>query len=85
MAFLERSRELESRLGSRPKARLVAGDAASSLLEAAEEDALERTLVAVGSQGLGAIGRMGLGCASTKVVRAARGPVLVHPPPDGQT
>jgi nucleotide-binding universal stress UspA family protein len=78
-ALLERSQELEGRLGSRPMARLVVGEAATSLLEAAEEDAPERTLMTVGSRGLGAIGRMRLGSVSTKVVRAARGPVLVHP------
>ena len=77
MSFGERrgpswsSRELELRLGSRPKVRLVVGDAAASLLEAAEEDAPERTLVAVGSRDLGAIGRMRLGSVSTKVVHAA--------------
>src|SRR5829696_6684497 len=84
-ALLERSRKLESRLGSRPKARLVVGDAAASLLEAAEEDSPERTLLAVGSRDLGAIGRMRLGSVSTKVVHAAKGPVLVHPPPRGET
>ena len=84
-ALLERSRELESRLGSRPKVRLVVGEAAATLVEAAEEEASERTLVAVGSRGLGAIGRMRLGSVSTKVVHAARGPVLVHPPPEGET
>jgi nucleotide-binding universal stress UspA family protein len=83
-ALLERSRELESRLGSRPKARLVVGDAAASLLEAAEEDAPERTLLVVGSRDLGVIGRMRLGSVSTKVVHAAKGPVLVHPPPRGE-
>jgi len=82
--LLERSRELESRLGSRPKVRLVVGDAAASLLEAAEEDAPQSTLLAVGSRGLGAIGRMRLGSVSTKVVHAAKGPVLVHPPPRGE-
>jgi nucleotide-binding universal stress UspA family protein len=84
-ALLERSRELESRLGSRPKTRLVVGNAAACLLEAAEEDAPERTLLAVGSRGLGAIGRMRLGSVSTKVVHAAKGPVLVHPPLRGET
>jgi nucleotide-binding universal stress UspA family protein len=79
-ALLERSRELESRLGSLPKTRLVVGDAAASLLEAAE-DAPERTLLAVGSRDLGVIGRIRLGSVSTKVVHAAKGPVLVHPPP----
>ena len=84
-ALLERSRELESRLGSRPKTRLVVGEAAACLLEAAEEDAPERTLVAVGSRGLGTIGRMRLGSVSTKVVHAAKGPVLVHPPLQGES
>jgi nucleotide-binding universal stress UspA family protein len=84
-ALLERSRELESLLGSHPKTRLVVGDAAASLLEAAEEDAPERTLLAVGSRGLGTIGRMRLGSVSTKVVHAANGPVLVHPPLRGET
>jgi nucleotide-binding universal stress UspA family protein len=79
-ALLEQSRELESRLGSLPKVRLVVGDAAASLLEAAEEDEPERTLLAVGSRDLGVIGRMRLGSVSTKVVHAAKGPVLVHPP-----
>src|SRR5918995_2904724 len=84
-ALLERARELESRLGSRPKARLVVGEAAATLLEAAEEDEPERTLLAVGSRNLGAIGRMRLGSVSTKVVHAAKGPVLVHPPPRADT
>jgi nucleotide-binding universal stress UspA family protein len=84
-ALLERSRKLESRLGLRPKARLVVGDAAASLLEAAEEDAPQRTLLAVGSRDLGVIGRMRLGSVSTKVVHAAKGPVLVHPPLRGET
>jgi nucleotide-binding universal stress UspA family protein len=83
-ALLEQSRKLESRLGSRPKVRVVVGDAAASLLEAAEEDAPESTLLAVGSRELGVIGRMRLGSVSTKVVHAAKGPVLVHPPPRGE-
>jgi nucleotide-binding universal stress UspA family protein len=83
-ALQERSRTLESRLGSRPKLRVVVGDAAASLVEAAEEDAPESTLLAVGSRDLGVIGRMRLGSVSTKVVHAAKGPVLVHPPPRGE-
>jgi nucleotide-binding universal stress UspA family protein len=39
----------------------------------------------VGNRGLGAIGRMRLGSVSTKVVHAAKGPVLVHPPLQGET
>jgi nucleotide-binding universal stress UspA family protein len=84
-ALLERSQELENVLGSRPKTRLVVGDAAACLLEAAEEDAPEGTLLVVGSRGLGTIGRMRLGSVSTKVVHAAKGPVLVHPPLQGET
>ena len=63
----------------------MVGEAAATLLEAAEEDSPERTLLAVGSRDLGAIGRMRLGSVSTKVVHAAKGPVLVHPPPRGET
>jgi nucleotide-binding universal stress UspA family protein len=80
-ALVERAGELEGRLGSRPQVRLVVGDAAACLLKAAEENAPERTLLSVGSRGLGAIGRMRLGSASTKVLHAAEGPVLVHPAP----
>jgi nucleotide-binding universal stress UspA family protein len=63
----------------------VVAEAASSLLEAAEKDAPERTLLAVGSRDLGVIRRMRLGSVSTKVVHAAKGPVLVHPPRHGET
>ena len=80
-ALVERAAELEVRLDSRPQIRLVVGEAAAHLLEAAEEQSPERTLLAVGSRGLGAIGRMRLGSVSTKVLHAAEGPVLVHPAP----
>jgi nucleotide-binding universal stress UspA family protein len=80
-ALVEQAAELEGRLGSRPRVSLVVGEAAACLLEAAEEEAPERTLLTVGSRGLGAIGRMRLGSVSTKVLHAARGPVLVHPAP----
>lgn len=80
-ALVEHAGELEGRLRSRPQVRLVVGDAAACLLEAAEEDAPERTLLSMGSRGLGAIGRMRLGSTSTKVLHAAKGPVLVHPAP----
>jgi nucleotide-binding universal stress UspA family protein len=80
-ALVERAAELEDRLDSRPQVRLVVGEAAAYLLEAAEEQSPERTLLAVGSRGLGAIGRMRLGSVSTKVLHAAEGPVLIHPAP----
>lgn len=44
-----------------------------------EEEA--STLVAVGSRGLGALRRMWLGSVSTNLLRATRGPVLLHPVP----
>ncbi len=78
-ALMERAGELEGLLESRPKTRLAVGDAAEKVLEAADAEAAERTLVAVGGRGLGAIGRMRLGSVSTKVLHAARGPLLVHP------
>lgn len=78
-ALLKRAEELEAVLGARPKVRLAVGEAAQDVLRAAGEDAPERTLVALGSRGLGVVGRARLGSVSTKVLRAARGPVLVHP------
>ncbi len=57
------------------------GNPAEAVLAAAGGggDGGERSLVAVGHRGLGTLGRMRLGSISTKVLRAARGPVLVHP------
>ena len=73
----ERAKELQERLGERPRVRLTVGEAAEALLEAAGEQDGEAALVAVGSRGLGALERLRLGSVSTKVVRAAPGPVLV--------
>lgn len=70
--------ELEEILGYQPRTKFVADDAAVALLEAAQE-ANGAALIAVGSRGLGAASRMMLGSTSTKVVRAAPGPVLIHP------
>ncbi len=76
-----RAAELEGALGYRPATRLVPGDAAVALLEAAAgtEGPDDSTLVAVGSRGLGVVDRLRLGSTSTKVMRAARGPALVYP------
>jgi nucleotide-binding universal stress UspA family protein len=70
--------ELEVVLGYRPRTKLVAGEAAIAVLEAAREGD-GSPLLAVGSRGLGTVGRARLGSTSTKVVRAAPGPVLVRP------
>ena len=70
--------ELEGVLGYGPQTKLVPGDAAVAILETARESD-GSTLVAVGSRGLGAIGRARLGSTSTKVIRAAPEPILVRP------
>ena len=75
-----RAREIEDASGIRPRIEIaVADDPAGALLSAVEEDAVERTLIAVGSRGLGAVRRVRLGSVSTKVLHAAKGPVLVYP------
>ena len=67
-------------LEQRPQARTLDGDAMLALLVTAEEGEEAKTLTAVGSRGLGAIGRARLGSVSTSVLRAATGPVLICPP-----
>lgn len=74
----QRARALEKRFGRRPRISVREGEAASVILEAAEEGG-EPAMIAVGSRGLGMLGRLRLGGVSTKVLRAARGPVLIHP------
>jgi nucleotide-binding universal stress UspA family protein len=73
-----RARAVEAVLGHRPKIRVREGEAASVILEAAEEGG-EPTLIAVGRRGLGRLDRLRLGSVSTKVLRAASGPVLISP------
>jgi nucleotide-binding universal stress UspA family protein len=75
----DRAGELEYILQQRPQTRIVAGDSAEVLIEGAQEGE-GPTLVAVGSRGLGPVGRLRLGSVSTKVVRAGLGAVLVYPP-----
>ncbi|MCA3749008.1 MAG: universal stress protein [Rubrobacter sp.] len=77
----ERATELQEKLGERPRIRMTVGDAARALLEAAEEGDGEAALIAVGRRGVGRMKRLWLGSVSTKVIRAARGSVLVCPPP----
>jgi nucleotide-binding universal stress UspA family protein len=75
----ERAEELGRLVGRRPRIGIAAGDAAVAILEEAREGDELRTLIAVGSRGLGLARRLRLGSVSTKVLRAARGPVLVYP------
>jgi nucleotide-binding universal stress UspA family protein len=74
----DRADELEDILQQRPQTRIVAGDSAEVLIEAAQEGE-GPGLVAVGSRGLGLIGRLRRGSVSTKVVRAGLGAILVCP------
>ncbi len=73
--------ELARTAGMPIKIRLTEGDGATAILDACEEDPV--TLAAVGARGLGHVRRALLGGVSTKVLRAARGPVLVHATPPG--
>lgn len=80
-ALEERVAGLEKNTGVRPEVSTSFGNPAEAVLAAADSggEGGERSLVAVGHRGLGTLGRMRLGSVSTKVLRAARGPVLVHP------
>ena len=70
--------ELGELMGQPPEVEVRVGDPTAAILKAAGDE--PSTLVAVGSRGLGAGGRARLGSVSTKVMRSARGPVLVYPP-----
>jgi nucleotide-binding universal stress UspA family protein len=78
-ALEERAEELATIAGSRPETRLIETEPTLAMLIVAEEEGEESTLVAVGSRGLGAAKRAMLGSVSTKILRVARGPVLVCP------
>ena len=73
----EQAKRLERTLVKRPRVRIAVGDPAARILEVASEES--STLIAVGSRGLGPVRRMRLGSVSTKVLRAAKGPVLLYP------
>jgi len=80
-ALEERAKELQAVAGGEPESRLIETEPTlAMLLVAEEEDESEKTLLAVGSRGLGAAQRVMLGSVSTKILRVARGPVLVCPP-----
>jgi nucleotide-binding universal stress UspA family protein len=79
-ALEARAADIEDASRIRPRAQIAVGDPAASLIEAAEEAAPQRALIAVGSRGLDAVQRLRLGSVSTKVLRASRGPVLVVNP-----
>jgi nucleotide-binding universal stress UspA family protein len=78
-ALQERAEELVAIAGTRPEIRLIETEPTLAMLMVAEQGEEESTLIAVGSRGLGAAKRTILGSVSTKVLRVARGPVLVCP------
>jgi nucleotide-binding universal stress UspA family protein len=61
-----------------PEPVVVAGDPATVVLDIAESESAP-TLIAVGCRGLGPLGRLRLGSVSTKLLHAARGPLLIAP------
>ena len=74
----KRAAELESVLGKRPEIRVVSGNAAAIIQEAAEEGE-EPALVAVGRRGMGAVRHSTLGSVSPDLLRSVAGPVLIVP------
>lgn len=76
--LINRAGELEETWGERPRVRVAVGDPAALILEAIRERE-DSALAVVGSRGLGRMKRMRLGSVSTKVLRAADGPVLISP------
>jgi nucleotide-binding universal stress UspA family protein len=80
-ALEERAKELQAIAGSQLESRLIETEPTlAMLLVAEEEDEPEKTLLAVGSRGFDAAKRVMLGSVSTKILRVARGPVLICPP-----
>lgn len=77
-ALAERGAGLAERAGGRPRGVVATGEPAATLLGVAEEPP-GPVLLAVGSRGLGPFARLRLGSVSTKVLHAARGPVLIVP------
>jgi nucleotide-binding universal stress UspA family protein len=75
----QRANELACATGTPVESRLAEGDGATAILKACEED--PATIAAVGARGGGLVRRALLGGVSTKVLRAASGPVLVHATP----
>ena len=78
-ALGERAEELAAIAGRRIGTRLIDTEPTLAMLIVAEEEGEESTLIAVGSRGLGAAKRVTLGSVSTKILRVARGSVLVCP------
>jgi nucleotide-binding universal stress UspA family protein len=78
-ALDERGKELGMIAGSPPAVKLIDTEPTLAMLLVAEEGEEEKTLIAVGSRGVGVAKRAMLGSVSSKILRVAVGPVLVCP------
>jgi len=77
----DRAKELQGLVKERVRTRVVVGDPAEVILRAAaEQGSMTRTLIAVGTRGIGK-GHARMGSVAKKVLQASRGPVLLHPEP----
>lgn len=75
----DRAKELQGLVEERVRTRVVVGDPAEVILRAAaEQGGVTRTLIAVGTRGLGKES-VRTGSVARKILQASRGPVLVHP------
>jgi nucleotide-binding universal stress UspA family protein len=74
---LRRTSENETFSGLEVETRLLFGDPASALLEAAEKEGVDA--IVMGSHGRGALGRTFMGSVSQKVVGEAKVPVVIVP------
>ena len=75
----ERAGEVGRLMGRRPRIEPAVGDPAVAMLEEARPDGKSPALIAVGNRGPGLAKCLRLGSVLTKVLRAARVPVLVCP------
>jgi nucleotide-binding universal stress UspA family protein len=79
----DRAKELQGLVQERVRTRVVVGNPAEVILRAAaEQGGVTRTLIALGTRGLGKES-VRMGSVAKKVLQASRGPVLVHPGPTG--
>lgn len=71
--YLIKARKIAEKRGIKTKTKLLAGDPLDEILKEADK----HDIVAVGSQGLGAIDRFLLGSVSSELVQKSKTPVLV--------
>lgn len=77
----DRAKKLQGFVQERVRTRVVVGGPAEVILRAAaEQGEAKRTLIAVGTHGLGKE-YSGIGSVTKKILQASKGPVLVHPEP----